>query len=199
MRQARNAFPPKHIADFLLGVCIDYGTDFMFYFPQRQFKQKVEEFYSNPNSPLRSNVCFFCMALSAFALGSDFADLVGPATRSSPNTSTISNPGTTFYNAARKLVPDIILSPSTEAVQALILLSSYSIAADARGLCYLHLGLALRVAISLRLHQQTTNTNATDMAFEITNRTWWTVLLMDRYACESHLMPPINTFKGSLL
>ena len=118
------------------------------------------------------------MALAAFSLGCQFADLVRPSLNPSSVALELSA-ATMFYNAAQRLVPDIVANPNVEAVQALAILSSSATAASARGLCYLHLGLALRIAISLKMHQNEPET-ATDVDFEVENRTWWTVLLMDR-------------------
>jgi hypothetical protein len=155
------------------------GTDFMFYFPQQLFKQQIVEFYNNQASSLRYDSDFLCKGLISFALGVDFSGpLLAPDTVGRNSSKTAA--GLRFYNAARKLVPDMLTSPTVDSVQALCLLASFSVGTDARGLCYIYLGHALRIAVSLGMHLKSTSRGTTKFENEVRLRTWWTVYMMDR-------------------
>lgn len=117
LRKAVDAFPPRPVANFLLSVCIDHGTDSFFYFNQPQFLAEINEFYSDTSSRLRTDSSFICLAHAAFALGSQWTTLERPEGREPSLLPEDSDPGRIFYNQARSLIPDVIDMPSLRAVQ----------------------------------------------------------------------------------
>ncbi|KAI1845907.1 hypothetical protein JX265_011197 [Neoarthrinium moseri] len=180
LRQAVDAFPPRPIADFLLSVCIDHGTDAFFYFNQAQFLAEVDEFYTNPTSRLRRDCSFVCLAHAAFALGSQWTTLAKPdGSRSNLNTDD-SDPGRIFYNQARSLIPDVIDFPGLRSVQAPFVLGVYLLPASAIGSSYIYLGLALRKALAMDLHLNTDELNLSEEEKEIRRRVWWSIYSLER-------------------
>ncbi|PWY63043.1 hypothetical protein BO83DRAFT_324903, partial [Aspergillus eucalypticola CBS 122712] len=180
IKQARNAFPPRHIADFLCNVCINYGTDYLFYFPHRKFRKMLHAFYADPESCGRLNKEFLCMALSCFAIGSQFAHLVDSRLSSIEFACLKTIPGIKFYNSAQALVPSLICDPSVESAQAFTMLSIYAFPFDARGASWSYLGLALRTSLSIGLHKDTLDTELSEADREIRRRTWWSIFLTER-------------------
>ncbi|TPX17572.1 uncharacterized protein E0L32_012135 [Thyridium curvatum] len=179
LERTKRAFPPRQVADFLLGVCIDYGTDYYFYFPHKQFRRRIQEFYDDPDHTSNSSASFLCMALSSFAIGTQFAHLVDNRLTQGEAASMQKRAGSGFYSAAQALVSHLITSPSVESVQALEMLSIYAFPFDARGTSYLYLGLALRMSISIGLHLNSAELDISEFDREVRHRTFWSVFLLE--------------------
>jgi hypothetical protein len=170
LEQVWNAFSPRHIADFLLRAYKVCGTDFIFYFLQQYFKHQINKFYTNQTFGLRYDIDFLVKALISFALGVDFSGpLLVPG--SIGHTSSKMAAELRFYNATHKLVPNMLTSPTVDSVQALSLLASFSIGTDARGLCYVYVSHALRMAVSLGMHLKSTNRGTTEFKNKVRIRT----------------------------
>ncbi|KAH6660954.1 fungal-specific transcription factor domain-containing protein [Truncatella angustata] len=180
LRRAVEAFPPRQVADFLLSVCIDHGTDSFFYFHQPQFLAEINEFYTDTSSRLRSDCSFVCLAHAAFALGSQWTTLARPASSRSSLSLEDSDPGRIFYNQARSLIPDVIDMPCLRAVQAPFVMGVYLLPASALGASYMYLGLALRKALALDLHLNSDDPNLSEEELEIRRRIWWSVYSLER-------------------
>lgn len=180
LRKAVDAFPPRPVANFLLSVCIDHGTDSFFYFNQPQFLAEINEFYSDTSSRLRTDSSFICLAHAAFALGSQWTTLERPEGREPSLLPEDSDPGRIFYNQARSLIPDVIDMPSLRAVQAPFVMGVYLLPASAIGSSYVYLGLALRKALALDLHLSSDDTNLSEEEQEIRRRIWWSIFSLER-------------------
>ncbi|KAH8681709.1 fungal-specific transcription factor domain-containing protein [Xylariales sp. PMI_506] len=180
LRRAVDAFPPRSVADFLLSVCIDHGTDAFFYFNQAQFLAEIDQFYNDPSSRLRSDCSFVCLAHAAFALGSQWTTLTKPEGSAATLAPGDSDPGRIFYNQARSLIPDVIDLPSLRSVQAPFVMGVYLLPASAIGSSYVYLGLALRKALALDLHLNADELNIGEEEKEIRRRIWWSIYSLER-------------------
>ncbi|KXJ89023.1 fungal-specific transcription factor domain-domain-containing protein [Microdochium bolleyi] len=182
LRKAADAFPPRPVADFLLSVCIEHGTDSFYYFDQVQFLAEIDQFYTDPRSRLRYDISFICLAYAAFALGSQWTTLARPDGRKPPPILQEDNdPGRIFYNQARALVPDVIDLPCLRAVQATFVLGVYLLPASSIGSAYIYLGLALRKALAMDLHLSAEEVGVVDEdEKEIRKRIWWAVYSLER-------------------
>ncbi|KAJ1326993.1 proline utilization trans-activator [Microdochium nivale] len=182
LRKAADAFPPRPVADFLLSVCIEHGTDSFYYFDQVQFLAEIDQFYTDPSSRLRYDFSFICLAYAAFALGSQWTTLARPDGRNPPPILQEDNdPGRIFYNQARTLIPDVIDLPCLWAVQATFVLGVYLLPASSIGSAYIYLGLALRKALAMDLHLHSDEVGVVDEdEKEIRKRIWWAVYSLER-------------------
>jgi hypothetical protein len=180
LRKAVDAFPPRPVADFLLSVCIEHGTDSFYYFNQVQFLAEIDQFYTDPSSRLRSDCSFVCLAHAAFALGSQWTTLARPEGFESSLLPDDGDPGRIFYNQARSLIPDVIDRPCLRSVQAPYVMGVYLLPASALGSSYIYLGLALRKALALDLHLNPDELNISDEEKEIRRRIWWSIFSLER-------------------
>jgi Fungal specific transcription factor domain len=124
-----------------------------------------------------------CLALAAFALGSQWTTLEKPPESQGgaiiqPD---FGDPGKILYNHAKTLVPDIIDRPNLVTVQAIYLLGVYLMPANAISSSYVYLGLALRIALAINLHMDNSD-DATLSATEkeVRRRLWWSIYSLER-------------------
>lgn len=185
VREAAQAFPPQVIARFLVSVCNEHGTDSFHYFDTAQFSAELDEFYRHQNSRLRLDSAFVCLAHAVFALGSQWATLVRPEGTSSASPPRDGDPGRHFYQHARNLIPDIIELNSIRTVQATFVIGVYLLPASAISSSYIYLGLALRKALALDLHQETEEIHVGDTEKELRRRLWWAVYSLERFVALS--------------
>lgn len=191
VREAARAFPPQAVARFLLSVCHEHGTDSFHYFNTAQFSAELDDFYANSDSALRLDSAFVCLAHAAFALGSQWATLVRPEGMRTTPAPQDGDPGRLFYQHARSLVPDIIELNSIRTVQAAFVIGVYLLPASAISSSYIYLGLALRKALALDLHQETEETHISDIERELRRRLWWAVYSLERF------VPTSRSFRTS--
>ncbi|KAH6693893.1 thiamine repressible genes regulatory protein thi1 [Plectosphaerella plurivora] len=174
-------FPPRAVAVFLLSVCICHGTDNFYYFDQAGFASELDTFYSDPDSPLRRDAGFVCLALATFALGSQWTTLARPEhIREAPSPSEGSDPGRIFYDLARTLMGDIVDRACVRSVQAAYVLGVYLMPASAIGASYVYMGLALRKALAIGLHQDSDDTLLGEDERETRRRVFWAVWSLER-------------------
>lgn len=118
-----------------------------------------------------------------FAIGTQYAHLESPshgppdATESSFAEEDI---GTTFYQQAVRLLPEIIELSSLDSVQACLLLGYYALPIDASGLGYIYINLAIRLAIQNGMHRCCRSDAFSATMIETRNRVWWTAYLLER-------------------
>jgi hypothetical protein len=185
VREAASAFPPQAVARFLVSVCNEHGTDSFHYFDTARFSAELDDFYASTNSPLRLDSAFACLAHATFALGSQWATLVRPEGTTSAPSPEDGDPGRIFYQQARNLIPDIIELNSIRTVQATFVIGVYLLPASAISSSYVYLGLALRKALALDLHQESEETSISETDKELHRRMWWTVYSLERFALTS--------------
>lgn len=181
LRKAVDSFPPRSVADFLLSVCIDHGTDSFFYFDQGQLLADIDEFYTDPTSPLHTDGTFLCLAHAALALGSQWTTLAKPEHSSTSLALEDGDPGRIFFNEARTLIPDILDRPSVRCVQAAFVMGVYLLPSSAIGSSYMYMGLALRKALALDMHQDPDDPLLDEKEKEIRRRAWWSLYALERY------------------
>ena len=182
VREAASAFPPQAVARFLVSVCNEHGTDSFHYFDTARFSAELDDFYASANSPLRLDSAFVCLAHATFALGSQWATLARPEGTTSAPSPEDGDPGRIFYQQARNLIPDIIELNSIRTVQATFVIGVYLLPASAISSSYVYLGLALRKALALDLHQESEETSISETEKELRRRMWWTVYSLERFA-----------------
>ncbi|KAL4932592.1 Zn(II)2Cys6 transcription factor [Aspergillus undulatus] len=180
LKKAADSFPPRHIADFLLSVCIQHGTDSFFYFDQAEFLAEIEDFYTNPASNLRTDTSFLCLAHATFALGSQWTTLVPRRNMGPSLVPEDGDPGRIFYNQAKQLIPDLIDLPTLRSVQAPYVLGVYLLPASAIDSAYVYLGLAIRKALAMNLHLNGDDRDLSPRDIEIRRRLWWAIYSLDR-------------------
>jgi hypothetical protein len=182
LQKAIAGFPPRPVAEFLLSVCIEHGTDSFFYFDQDAFAAELDQFYSDQTSRLRHDSSFVCLALATFALGSQWTTLAKPeSARGDYALPEDTDPGRIFYNHARTLVPDILDRQCVRSVQAAFVLGVYLMPASAITASYVYMGLALRKAVSLGLHlEDADDPHLGQYDKEIQRRLWWAMFALER-------------------
>jgi hypothetical protein len=175
---------PQHaLAKQLIKVLIEHGTDSFFYFDQAKMISDLDEFYTDPLSALRYVTGFVCLALAAFALGSQWTALdISSSTPAPAFGGTENNVGKICYEQARLLVPDLDESLSPHSVQAPLILGVYLLPARATGSLHMYVGLALRKAMALDLHMHTEDVTLSEREREVHSRLWWSVFSLERLA-----------------
>ncbi|KAB8263594.1 fungal-specific transcription factor domain-containing protein [Aspergillus pseudonomiae] len=180
LESAVHAFPPHSIASFLLSVLIKHATDTFFYVDQAEFASEIHQFYTDPTSPLRSDSTFVCLAMATFALASQWTTLEKPEGHQTSGGLERSDLGRVFFDHARMLIPDIIERPCLRSVQAPFVLGVYLLPASAIGSSYVYLGLALRKALALDLHQDIDDQKTNEREIEVRRRLWWSLYSLER-------------------
>ncbi|KAH9907424.1 fungal-specific transcription factor domain-containing protein [Xylariomycetidae sp. FL2044] len=180
LQKATDAFPPRAVADFLVSMCIDHGTDSFFYFNQAQLLSEIDQFYTDPASRLRTDRTFICLAHAVFALGSHWTTLAKPNASARPLLPSDGDPGRMFYDHARALIPDIIDLPGLRSVQAPAVIGAYLLPTSAIGSSYIYLGLALKKALGMDLHLNADELGISEEEKEIRRRIWWGLYSLER-------------------
>lgn len=182
LEQATRAFPERPVAEHLVKVLIEHGTDSFFYFDQASFLSELSDFYTNSHTSLRYNAGFVCLALAAFALGSQWTGLHGGTTSPSSQVENTELLGKTCYEQARLLIPDLDDVLSLASIQAPFILGVYLLPARATGSLHMYLGLALRKAMAIDLHVRADATIYSEQQIEIRSRLWWAIYSLERSA-----------------
>ncbi|EQB56578.1 hypothetical protein CGLO_03404 [Colletotrichum gloeosporioides Cg-14] len=180
VRKAVRDFPPRGVAEFLLEVCITYGTDLFFYFDQAQLIAELDVFYSDEGCRLRSDTGFVCFVLAVFALGSHWTSLARPTEEDERVVGKEEDPGRIFYDQARILMADLIDRPCLRSVQAAYVLGVYLMPASAISASYVYMGLALRKALAIGLHLEPDEPGLSEDEKEMRRRLWWSVYSLER-------------------
>ncbi|EXJ79177.1 hypothetical protein A1O3_08678 [Capronia epimyces CBS 606.96] len=165
--------PPYDFAKRLFGAQYIYiGTIFSFLQP-RTFEDRLQRVYTNPPDLENIEECLaYCQILLIFAYGqmysvNQWSGSDGP-------------PGFTYFKHALWLLPDIHQEGSVLFVEVLGLLSPYLQNLNRKDAAFLYIGLALRMAISLGLHQEVDDPGMDVVEREHRRRVWWSVYSMDR-------------------
>lgn len=180
LQTAIESFPPRPVADFLLSVFINHATDAFFYIDQDQFLIELNQFYTESSSPLRSDAGFVCLAMSVFALGSQWTTLERPENLPVSHLKENVDIGRHFFRQARILVPDIIERTCLRSIQAVFVLGVYLMPASAIGSSYIYMGLALRKALAADLHVRSEDAGLSDSEREVRRRLLWSIYSLER-------------------
>ncbi|OCT46780.1 C6 transcription factor [Cladophialophora carrionii] len=148
------------------------GTIFSFLQPH-VFESRLQKVYSNTLDLAKQDDCLaFCQVLLIFAYGqmysvNQWSGSDGP-------------PGFTFFKHALWLLPDLYQEGSVMFVEVLGLLAPYMQNVNRKDAAFQYIGLALRMAISLGLHQEVDDSAMDMVEREHRRRVWWSVYSMDR-------------------
>ncbi|RMY72292.1 hypothetical protein D0863_04618 [Hortaea werneckii] len=190
VKAALSRFPPWKVAQFLVSVQIEHGTDCFFYFDQPRFMVDLFELYHQEDSPLNENASFVCLALAVFALGSQWTALSKPANSASVSVPEDQDPGRIFYDTAQTLIGDVVQSSSLISVQAVFVLSVYLLPASAFGAAFVYMGLALRKAMAIELHRESSDAATLEVDRESRRRLWWAIYSLERTLTIKLSKPP---------
>ena len=167
------ALPPFDTARRWYAVQFAYiGSIFCFIQP-KYFEDRLAEVYSrSPDTTNREDCLLYCQILLILAFGqmyslNEWAGNDGP-------------PGFSYFQAALKLLPDIHEEGSVLFVEVLGLTAYYMQILNRRDAAFLYIGLAVRMAVSLGLHQEVTNSTMDAIELEHRRRIWWSAYSMDR-------------------
>ncbi|KFX87264.1 hypothetical protein V490_08384 [Pseudogymnoascus sp. VKM F-3557] len=92
-------------------------------------------------------------------------------------------PGFEYFQQAMQLLPGLHEQGSVTFIKVLSLVGYFFQNLNRRDTAFLYIGLALRMAISMGLHQEVPDQNLDDRAREHRRRLWWSVYSMDRILC----------------
>lgn len=171
--RATMRLPPIDIARQLFAAQYTYiGTIFSFTDPVG-FERLLQEAYRGPPDTGDQDACLaYSKLLVILAFGklysvNQWIDYSGP-------------PGFEYFTHALELLPDIHDEGSTLFVETLALVGYFMQNLNRRDAAWLYVGMALRMAITLGLHQETSNPNLDNAAKEHRRRVWWSVYSLDR-------------------
>ncbi|KID78564.1 Proline utilization trans-activator [Metarhizium brunneum] len=177
--------PPIEMARRLFAAQYTYiGTIFAFTDPKEEFDRLLVEAYNGPPDPSDKDACLaYSKVLLILAFGqlysvNQWVDFRGP-------------PGFDFFTDSLQLLPETHEEGSILCVETLALAGYFMQNMNRRDAAFQYIGKALRMAISLGLHQEVSNhyPNATcqgqvpaldEAAREHRRRIWWSIYSLDR-------------------
>ncbi|KAL2435306.1 hypothetical protein ABEF95_015310 [Exophiala dermatitidis] len=154
---------------------IYFGPIFSFLHPD-VFESRLQYIYHHPpNIEDREECLTYCQILLIFAFGqmysiNQWSSSDGP-------------PGFTYFKNALWLLPEPYQEGSVLFVEVLSLIAPYLQNLNRRDAAFLYIGLAIRMAISLGLHQEVQDPGLDPVEREHRRRVWWSVYSMDRIIC----------------
>jgi hypothetical protein len=86
--------------------------------------------------------------------------------------------GQDFHQAARALMPYILIEPSLRGVQACLMMATYNFSIDSAGVSYIYLSLAVSLAVQQGMHHQRYIESSHNTTAEVRKRIWWTVYIL---------------------
>ncbi|KAJ5344422.1 hypothetical protein N7452_002426 [Penicillium brevicompactum] len=165
--------PPFEFAKRLFWVQYTYiGTIFSLIIPS-EFEERLDLVYNHPlDFSNRESCLVYCQALLVIAFGlmysvNQWNGDDGP-------------PGFKYFKHALRFLPDIHEEGSIFFVEVLCYVAYYMQSLNRRDAAFLYVGLALRMAISLGLHQEVSDPTISEADRNRRRRTWWSVYSLDR-------------------
>ncbi|KAJ5917726.1 hypothetical protein N7454_010101 [Penicillium verhagenii] len=165
--------PPFEFSRRLFWVQYAYiGTIFSLIQPA-QFEERLDLVYNKPsNFSHRESCLVYCQTLLVIAFGlmysvNQWSGDDGP-------------PGFKYFKYALRFLPDIHEDPSILHVEVLCYIAYYLQNLNRRDAAFLYIGLALRMAISLGLHQEVSQEGISEADRNRRRRAWWSVYSLDR-------------------
>lgn len=168
--------PPFQIAQRLYRAQHAYiGTIFSF-LGDAAFQERLEHVYSRQFDPNdREERLIYCQTLLVFAFGQMYSinEWVG---KEGP-------PGFSYFKHALDFLPNLYDEGSILFVEVLSYVAYFMQTINRRDAAYLIIGTALRMAISLGLHQEVTDQDIDNETREHRRRVWWSTYSMERLLC----------------
>ncbi|GES59638.1 C6 transcription factor [Aspergillus terreus] len=165
--------PPFEFAKRLFWVHYTYiGTIFSLIQP-RDFEERLHVVYNQPPDFSNRESCLvYCQVLLVIAFGlmysvNQWSGDDGP-------------PGFKYFKHALRFLPDIHEEGSIFFVEVLCYVAYYMQNLNRRDAAFLYIGLALRMAISLGLHQEVSDPTISEEVRNRRRRAWWSVYSLDR-------------------
>ncbi|KAJ5138225.1 uncharacterized protein N7515_003073 [Penicillium bovifimosum] len=165
--------PPFEFAKRLFWVQYAYiGTIFSLIQPL-EFEDRLDLVYHQPlDFSHRESCLVYCQTLLVIAFGlmysvNQWSGEEGP-------------PGFQYFKYALRFLPDIHEEGSIFFVEVLCYVAYYMQNLNRRDAAFLYIGLALRMAISLGLHQEVSDPSISEAARNRRRRAWWSVYSLDR-------------------
>jgi hypothetical protein len=182
--EAVNCFPPQQISQFLLDVFFQYIQTSIYYVEESWAYGFLDRMYSDCSALGLEDISELCMFLMLIACGTQFAHLESfqlteqmANDPSTPPYFSEDDIGQKFHQAARGLVSYIMTTPSIRSVQAFLLLATYNFSLDSHGAAYIHLSMALSMAVQQDMHRLVPSDidGPNSVMLEVRKRIWWTV------------------------
>ncbi|KAH0290669.1 hypothetical protein M436DRAFT_71081 [Aureobasidium namibiae CBS 147.97] len=151
------------------------GTIFAFCTPE-VFEEQLQQAYRGPPDVGDREACLaYCQTLLVLAFGqlysvNQWSGFDGP-------------PGFDFFTQALQYLPDMYEEGSVLFVGVLALIGYFMQNLNRRDAAFLYVGTALRMAISLALHQEVPDPRLDEASKEQRRRIWWSVYSLDRILC----------------
>ncbi|GFG04745.1 uncharacterized transcriptional regulatory protein C417.09c [Aspergillus udagawae] len=187
---AISCIPPRHIAEFLVGIFFKHAVTHCFYVDRPWLLTRLTALYTNPESLTSKDAPVLSIILTVLAIGTQYAYLEAkPAPASSSQNFSEDELGTMFYQEAIRLLPEIIEVSSLESVQACLLFAAYALPIDAAGLGYVYINLTIRLAMQNGMHRRCVGEAFSAAMMERRNRVWWTAYAMERKISIFHGRP----------
>jgi proline utilization trans-activator len=168
--------PPASFAKRLYSAQHSYiGTIFAFCTPE-VFEEQLQQAYRGPPDVSDREACLaYCQTLLVLAFGqlysvNQWSGFDGP-------------PGFDFFTQALQYLPDMYEEGSVLFVGVLALIGYFMQNLNRRDAAFLYVGTALRMAISLALHQEVQDPRLDESSKEQRRRIWWSVYSLDRILC----------------
>ncbi|KAE8355649.1 C6 transcription factor [Aspergillus coremiiformis] len=165
--------PPLEFAQRLFWVQYAYiGTIFSLIQPS-DFEERLQTVFNQPPDCSNRESCLvYCQVLLVIAFGlmysvNQWSGDDGP-------------PGFKYFKHALRFLPDIHEEGSILFVEVLCYVAYYMQNLNRRDAAFLYIGLALRMAISLGLHQEVSDPAISAEDRTRRRRTWWSVYSLDR-------------------
>ncbi|KAJ5823750.1 hypothetical protein N7447_006090 [Penicillium robsamsonii] len=165
--------PPFEFAKRLFWVQYAYiGTIFSLIQPM-EFEERLDLVYHQPLDFAHRESCLvYCQTLLVISFGlmysvNQWIGEEGP-------------PGFKYFKHALRFLPDIHEEGSILFVEVLCYVAYYMQNLNRRDAAFLYIGLALRMAISLGLHQEVSNPSISEGDRNRRRRAWWSVYSLDR-------------------
>lgn len=168
--------PPVAFAKRLYAAQHSYlGTIFAFC-TLEAFEEQLQQAYRGPPDIADREACLaYCQTLLVLAFGqlysvNQWSGFDGP-------------PGFDFFTQALQYLPDMYEEGSVLFVGVLALIGYFMQNLNRRDAAFLYVGTALRMAISLALHQEVPDPRLDEASKEQRRRIWWSVYSLDRILC----------------
>ncbi|RJE24557.1 Transcription factor [Aspergillus sclerotialis] len=168
--------PPFELAKRLYRAQHAYiGTIFSF-LSEKEFYNRLEQVYARKPDPTNRDECLiYCQVLLVFAFGQMYSinQWIG---NDSP-------PGFKYFKHALTFLPNMFEDASILFVEVLSYVAYFMQSINRRDTAYVYIGIALRMAISLGLHQEASDQEIDSENREHRRRVWWSTYSMERLLC----------------
>lgn len=151
------------------------GTIFSF-LDEQCFNQRLKRVYASPpDLGEREDCLIYCQILLVFAFGQMYSV--------NQWTGNDGPPGFHYFKLALQFLPDAREDGSILFVEVLSYVAYYMQTINRRDSAYLYIGVALRMAISLGLHQEVLDQDMDVYLRERRRRLWWSTYSLERLLC----------------